>query len=126
MAKRDGIKELLTILDQAARDNTGIGLQDHAAAFVKNGVNRLMGKEVDHKGKAKGKTAQGKAKRASAVNTEVTWAYKFLGLDTSASKEQVKQNYKWLASKYHPDNLKTGDEAKMKDLNKAWEILGKP
>ena len=51
--------------------------------------------------------------------------YKLLGVERSASKEEIAKAYKKLARKYHPD-LNPGDksaEEKFKDINEAYEVL---
>ena len=48
--------------------------------------------------------------------------YEILGVDRSASKEDVKKAFRKLASKYHPDK-KTGDEAKFKEVSEAYSVL---
>ncbi|MDO5018082.1 MAG: DnaJ C-terminal domain-containing protein [Lagierella massiliensis] len=52
--------------------------------------------------------------------------YKILGLEKSASDQEIKQAYRKLAKKYHPD-LNQGDEKaseKLKEINEAYEVLG--
>ena len=49
--------------------------------------------------------------------------YKILGIDKTASKEEIKKAYKKLAKKYHPDNKETGDEQKFKEVQNAYETL---
>ncbi len=54
--------------------------------------------------------------------------YKILGVDKSASPEEIKKAYRKLALKYHPDHNE-GDksaEAKFKDLNEAYAVLRDP
>ncbi|MBN2459674.1 molecular chaperone DnaJ [Candidatus Woesearchaeota archaeon] len=51
--------------------------------------------------------------------------YKILGVDKSASKEEIKKAYKKLAKQYHPDlNKEDGAAEKFKELNEAASVLG--
>lgn len=54
--------------------------------------------------------------------------YKILGVDKSASQDEIKKAFRKLAMKYHPDKNK-GDKAseeKFKDINEAYEVLSDP
>ncbi|AVN64353.1 MULTISPECIES: J domain-containing protein [Mesoplasma] len=52
------------------------------------------------------------------------WSYEILGISLKASDIQIKQAYKILAKKYHPDNNKDPEaEEMMKLINKAYNIL---
>lgn len=48
--------------------------------------------------------------------------YKTLGIEKNASKEEIRRAFHKLAHKYHPDKS-TGDEAKFKEVNEAYQIL---
>lgn len=48
--------------------------------------------------------------------------YKILGVDKSASDDEIKKAYRRLAHKYHPDKS-GGDEAKFKEINEAYQVL---
>jgi DnaJ-class molecular chaperone len=48
--------------------------------------------------------------------------YKILGLDKSASAEQIKKAYRKLAATHHPDKT-GGDDSKFKEITEAYEIL---
>ena len=49
--------------------------------------------------------------------------YDILGIQKSASKDEVKKAFRKLAAQYHPDK-KTGDEAKFKEISEAYAVLG--
>ncbi|MDM0112774.1 DnaJ C-terminal domain-containing protein [Variovorax sp. J22R133] len=50
--------------------------------------------------------------------------YKTLGLERTASEEEVRKTYRKLARKYHPDVSKEPDaESRMRDLNEAYDVL---
>lgn len=50
--------------------------------------------------------------------------YKDLGVDASASEDEIKKAYRRLARKYHPDVSKEPDaEARFKAINEAYEVL---
>ena len=49
--------------------------------------------------------------------------YEVLGVNKSASKDEIKSAYRKLAKVYHPDNKETGDEAKFKEIQEAYDVL---
>lgn len=51
--------------------------------------------------------------------------YEILGVQRSASQQEIKSSYRKLARKYHPDVNKSPDaQSKFKDINEAYEVLG--
>lgn len=60
------------------------------------------------------------------------WAYKALGIDASASDEDIKRAYRKMAMKYHPDKLaglgedvKKAGEEKFRSVKDAYDFLKK-
>jgi molecular chaperone DnaJ len=49
--------------------------------------------------------------------------YKILGIDKNASQEEVKKAFRKKAHEHHPDKA-GGDEAKFKEINEAYQVLG--
>lgn len=49
--------------------------------------------------------------------------YKILGVEKNASPEEIKKAFRKLAHQHHPDK-KGGDEAKFKEINEAFQVLG--
>src|SRR5439155_251510 len=53
--------------------------------------------------------------------------YKILGVDKNADEKAIKQAYRRLARKYHPDlNKGTGSADRFKEINEANEVLSDP
>ena len=53
--------------------------------------------------------------------------YKVMGVARDATEAQIKQAYRRLARKYHPDVSKEKDaEARFKELGEAYEVLKNP
>lgn len=49
--------------------------------------------------------------------------YSLLGVSKSASQDEIKQAFRKQAHQYHPDKS-SGDEAKFKEINEAYQVLG--
>lgn len=53
--------------------------------------------------------------------------YEILGVSRDADKEEVKQAFRRLARKYHPDvNKEPGAEERFKEINRAYEVVSDP
>lgn len=48
--------------------------------------------------------------------------YQILGVSKDASQDEIKKSFRKLAHQHHPDK-KSGDEAKFKDINEAYQVL---
>jgi molecular chaperone DnaJ len=49
--------------------------------------------------------------------------YNTLGVEKNASQDEIKKAFRKKAHQYHPDKS-TGDEAKFKEINEAYQVLG--
>ncbi|MFZ5364604.1 MAG: molecular chaperone DnaJ [Patescibacteria group bacterium] len=49
--------------------------------------------------------------------------YKILGIEKTASQDEIKRAFRKLAQQYHPDKP-GGDEQKFKEINEAYQVLG--
>lgn len=49
--------------------------------------------------------------------------YETLGVKRNATKDEIKSAYRKLVRQYHPDNKETGNEAKFKEVQEAYDIL---
>lgn len=50
--------------------------------------------------------------------------YQILGVDRSATQDEIKKAYRRLALKYHPDKGERGSEQRFKEVNEAYQVLG--
>ncbi|MGY5149048.1 MAG: DnaJ domain-containing protein [Candidatus Nitrosopumilus sp. bin_68KS] len=61
--------------------------------------------------------------RDAALNNELPNYYEILGISNDATKEEIKEKFRELAKKIHPDKTKEDSEDEMVKLNKAYEVL---
>lgn len=69
---------------------------------------------------------------SSSQSTYTKDPYKVLGIDSSATDDEVKKAYRRLAMKYHPDkmesmgeSMKKQAEAQFREINEAYEVIKK-
>ena len=68
---------------------------------------------------------QGESAATAQSGMPLADAYAILGLPQTASREEVKRNYRRLAVVFHPDKTGTGYDEAMKLLNKAYQRIEK-
>ena len=52
--------------------------------------------------------------------------YELLQLSPNAEQDTISRTYRLLAQRYHPDNQETGNDARFRELNKAYTVLNDP
>ena len=61
--------------------------------------------------------------REGITNNNLPNYYDVLGVETNATAEEIKKNFRELAKKTHPDKTKEDSEEEMIKINKAYEVL---
>ena len=80
------------------------------------------GDDYEEVGK-RGNSKQDKEYREYVTNNNLPNYYEILGVETNASPEEIKKNFRELAKKTHPDKTKEDSEEEMMKINKAYEVL---
>jgi len=68
-------------------------------------------------------TKEDKEFRNASINNELPNYYEILGITKNATPDEIKQKFRELAKKTHPDKTKENSEEEMIELNKAYEVL---
>jgi len=61
--------------------------------------------------------------RDAASNNDLPNYYEILGISKEATQEEIKNKFRELAKKTHPDKTKKDSEDEMAKLNRAYEVL---
>ncbi|MBV9084528.1 MAG: DnaJ domain-containing protein [Acidobacteriaceae bacterium] len=64
--------------------------------------------------------------RSALTTDEEADHYEFLQISPNAQPDTIQRVYRFLASRYHPDNPESGDPEKFLHLNRAYEVLSDP
>ena len=80
------------------------------------------GDDYEDLGKRKN-TKEDKEFREASLNDELPNYYEILGVSIDATQEEIKEKFRELAKKTHPDKTKEDSEEEMAELNKAYEVL---
>lgn len=68
-------------------------------------------------------TKEDKEFREASSNEELPNYYDMLGVGIDASPEEIKNKFRELAKKTHPDKTRENSEEEMAELNKAYKVL---
>ena len=60
------------------------------------------------------------------IETEIPDYYEFLEISPQATQETIHRVYRYLASRYHPDSVGTGDLDKFAKLSAIYKVLSDP
>ena len=102
----------------------GINSSDYVSMFTRHVNSRFK-----NDGRSGGSSYQSSGYSSSSSATRKN-SYKVLGLDSTATDEEVKKAYRRLAMKYHPDKVegmgeevKKNAEAQFREINEAYEQI---
>lgn len=118
-------------------DNIRKGLEKSAEDLLKD-LNREARANIREMGKAarqatkplpvankRGTGGRKPVDRPTVTPPQLT-LYDVLEVSPGASQETVSAAFRSLSSRYHPDNKKTGDGERYKDITAAWSVLKDP
>jgi len=80
------------------------------------------GDDYEELGKRKN-TKEDEEFRNAASNDELPNYYEILGVSRDATQEKIKNKFRELVKKTHPDKTKVDSEEEMVELNRAYEVL---
>ena len=83
---------------------------------------RDWGEDYEDLGNRKN-TQEDKEFRDAALNNELPNYYEILQISRDSTQEEIKNKFRELAKKKHPDKTKKDSEEEMSQINRAYEIL---
>ena len=105
----------------------GINMRDYVSMFTRHIGTRFGG---GYNSDYSGQSGYSGSSRSTSYSKQRKDPYKVLGLDSSATDEEVKKAYRRLAMKYHPDKVegmgeevKKNAEAQFREINEAYEQI---
>ena len=115
---------LFLAIDIILRRKTKYEKQDHESKKDRTyeKYHSDWGDDYEEVGK-RGNSKQDKEYREYVTNNDLPNYYEILGVETNASPEEIKKNFRELAKKTHPDKTKEDSEEEMMKINKAYEVL---
>ncbi len=80
------------------------------------------GDDYEELGKRRNTKDDQEFREAVSKNSLINY-YDVIGVSNSATPEEIKNKFRELAKKIHPDKTKVNSEEEMAELNKAYEVL---
>ncbi len=105
----------------------GINTRDYVSMYTRHIGARFGGSNSDG---YSGESGYSSSSRSTSYSQPHRDPYKVLGIDSTATDEEVKKAYRRLAMKYHPDKVegmgeevKKNAEAQFREINEAYEQI---
>ena len=123
-AAEDAAEDLIRDVNKQARENIRrMGRQIDQTTSTGRAATRVKPATKGHK-RSPGTREPGA--RPTVTPPPVKTLYTVLEVSPTASPETISAAFRSLSSRFHPDNQKTGNEVRYKEITAAWSVLKDP